>query len=141
MLFSSLLALTALVASPVFAHFKLTNPPARGSDELTQDQGPCGGYNTPQTSRPDFKKDSKVSIRMADKTAEATVYLGTGGNPTSFPYQIGHQSFTKIGVYDMSVDFSKLPASVKTGSVATVQIILKGDHGTLYQCADVKVVR
>ena len=56
MLFSSLLALTALVASPVFAHFKLTNPPARGSDELTQDQGPCGGYNTPQTSRPDFKK-------------------------------------------------------------------------------------
>ncbi|EGF81337.1 hypothetical protein BATDEDRAFT_36874 [Batrachochytrium dendrobatidis JAM81] len=139
MLVACLFAFAAI--SPAAAHFTMTSPPARGTDELVQDQGPCGGFGTPSSSRATFGGDSKVSIRMADSVAEAVIYLGVGDNPTSFPHELGRQSFTKIGVYDMSVDFSKLPDTVSDKTQATVQVVLSGGHGTLYQCGDVVVNR
>ncbi|KAH6594981.1 hypothetical protein BASA61_003918 [Batrachochytrium salamandrivorans] len=136
MLVAYTLAIAALVVSPAAAHFKMTSPPTRGNDPFKQSQAPCAGVNTPQANRVSFGSDSKVTLEMADRGATAVVYVGLGDNPTEFPYRVGSQAFNEIGVYDLSVDLSKLPASADK-TKATVQVVLAGGHGTLYQCGDV----
>ncbi|KAL2916410.1 hypothetical protein HK105_204166 [Polyrhizophydium stewartii] len=128
------LVLTA-VAGPAAAHFSLTVPPTRLFDELEEINAPCGGGNTPSATRTVFTKDSKVTIKFADKQGTASVFLGIGENPTTFPIKVGELTMSKFGDYDIPLDFSSVPAA-NAKSPATIQVIVNSD-GALYQCGDV----
>ncbi|KAL2912868.1 hypothetical protein HK105_207649 [Polyrhizophydium stewartii] len=132
---TTILAALAAAAS-VSAHFTVTTPPSRGFDELIEDQAPCGGFNTPSTTRTTFGKDSNVTIRLADDSATTTVRIGYGSNPKKFKSLVGSASFTSKGVYNIPFNLHKVPRS-QSGKPATVQITISGDDGVLYQCSDV----
>ncbi|KAL2913323.1 hypothetical protein HK105_207201 [Polyrhizophydium stewartii] len=132
---TTILAALAAAAS-VSAHFSVTTPPSRGLDELIEDQAPCGGFNTPSTTRTTFGQSSNVTIRLADTNSNVYVKIGYGANPTSFATTLGSTFYAKKGVYNLPFSLSAVPAS-NNGQPATIQISINGSHGALYQCSDV----
>ncbi|KAH6588483.1 hypothetical protein BASA50_010709 [Batrachochytrium salamandrivorans] len=139
MLLSSVLAIFTLVAAPAAAHFELTKPAPRGFNELIMDKAPCGGFDTPLKKRVCFGPKSVLSIAMADTGASMTVKLGSGSNPRSFPFLMSNYRFTKEGNYNLPAKFANLPKTFTNNSLATIQLALNSEHGTLYQCADVTI--
>ncbi|KAL2912869.1 hypothetical protein HK105_207650 [Polyrhizophydium stewartii] len=136
MIAASALALLLAAAAPAAAHFTISAPPARGHDELVQDEAPCGGFNGPSAARPAFGPSSQLTVRFADTAGELGIFLGIGANPSDFSLQIGKAVLSQRGVYNLTFDLSAVPAA-NAKSLATVQIRSESEHGSLFECADV----
>ncbi|KAI8907978.1 hypothetical protein EDD86DRAFT_208646 [Gorgonomyces haynaldii] len=121
--------------SSVSAHFKLTAPPPRGFDEITQPTGPCGGFNTVGARTPLALKGN-LAMDIADKDTTVNVFAGL--STTTFPTLIGKASFTALGRYQVPYDLTPLvSAGLKQGGQATIQIQVQGSDGLLFGCADI----
>ena len=59
------LLLHAAFATYAAAHFQLNWPPARGFDEDTLPQYPCGGQNVVTTNRTEVPLDSAFPIQVS----------------------------------------------------------------------------
>ncbi|KAL2914240.1 hypothetical protein HK105_206184 [Polyrhizophydium stewartii] len=132
---ASLVAVLAAALS-VSAHFTLTTPPTRGFDELVEDVGPCGGFDTPSATRAVFSSSSNITVRFADSKGSASVKLAVGEAPAAFPITLGSVELSKRGVYNLPFDLSAVGVS-NNGASATIQISISSSHGTLFQCSDV----
>ncbi|EGF77258.1 hypothetical protein BATDEDRAFT_36124 [Batrachochytrium dendrobatidis JAM81] len=131
-------AFIAALASSASAHFILTSPATRGFDELKESTAPCGGYNT-VASRTNAALKSNLVLEIADANAVITVKFGPGENPTTFPYTLGSRNYTAVGNYTIPIDMTSANASgiLQMGQIGTIQVILQGTDGMLYQCADI----
>ncbi|KAI9137135.1 hypothetical protein BKA69DRAFT_1178361 [Paraphysoderma sedebokerense] len=154
-----LLILSLLLAASVNAHYKLTVPPARGSDEEKQLQGPCGGYNSVQSPRNRLSTKPEIEIKAFHPKAEFSLLISFLPNPSKtsdFVYLL-NTTLPDAKPYKIPVDLSapqtlsalsaKFGDSFKTaeslvGKEATIGTIyesLEARDGVLYQCSDVVI--
>ncbi|KAL2918141.1 hypothetical protein HK105_202068 [Polyrhizophydium stewartii] len=153
----------ALAVAPAAAHFRLIDPPTRHFDALDELVGPCGNAATPSPVRATFGVGNNVTIRFGHEHGNASVFLGLGENPTSFPLSVGFLDMTAKGNYSIPISLAGVPET-SAKSPATLQIIVNGGDGVgvcwcitrcdvdltniypprrtqqnLFQCADVKL--
>lgn len=129
---STIILTLAAVAS---AHFSLNTPPSRGSNGDTQDKSPCGGKNTPSTTRTKWSLSggNQLSFEAGHDEAETAVYLAIGENPTADDFTIIlADQFNQIGLGEFCWNDLEIPASAKgveDGVKATVQVVQRGHSG------------
>ncbi|CUS13857.1 unnamed protein product [Tuber aestivum] len=140
--------LLTLLTIPLFAraHFQLTYPPSRGPNEQTQSTSPCGGLNTPSTTRTPWSvAGGQLKFEAGHDEANTAVYLALGNNPTKDDFTITlADQFKQIGLGTFC--WSELPVpdgtqGIRDGANATIQVVQAGHTGGgLYNCADITFV-
>lgn len=134
--FSTLLSLAT-------AHFELTTPKARGFDENTLDQFPCGGQYS-VTTRSEFPiKNGSVTVTLGHASTNVEVLVAFGNSPGSAFNTIIRRPFHVEGLGDLCIIDLIFPPNIgiTTGMNATLQVQTNGDvQGGLYNCADITFV-
>ncbi|KAK2746501.1 hypothetical protein FQN57_003127 [Myotisia sp. PD_48] len=143
LLSAALLPLTA-------AHFQVVEPPTRGSDTDKMTTFPCGGYDTPSSSRTQISLDDPrvaIAMKMGHDQAAVQVLLGLGNNPGSNFNISVVPTFRQMGLGDFCLSSVGLGPDVigfeiEDGMNATLQVLSNGDpNGGLYHCADITFSR
>jgi len=128
-------------------HFLITKPTTRGFDDDTEPNPPCGGYDTPLTTRAPINLGGSFQLvfTIEDEHGTVLVNFAPGDNPTSDSYSGTDNEYAVFsengGQYTEKVDVSGL--NVVSGTVGTFQVvyesILPNDTAgtTFYQCIDV----
>ncbi|KAA8900512.1 hypothetical protein FN846DRAFT_755962, partial [Sphaerosporella brunnea] len=136
--------LLALLPAVVSAHFTVVYPPDRGDDDATQATSPCGGKDTPSSSRAKWPLSggSQVAIEATHPQSKMAVYLGLGNNPKAEDFTIVVKDvFMQIGIGEFCWNDLVFPSNlkVKEGDNATIQIVQQSEDtaGGLYNCADI----
>ena len=140
--------LFALLPGLTAAHFQLLSPPARGYDEDTLTQYPCGGQNSVSNNRTKFPiSDAAIQLNMEHDRAAVQVVLALGETPGDGDFNITvrpiflEEGIGKFCMGDVSV---ALPSGTNVGDQglpATLQVITNGDpSGGLYNCADITLM-
>ncbi|KAK0198618.1 hypothetical protein F5146DRAFT_1020390 [Armillaria mellea] len=141
------LGLLAFWAGVTRAHFRLLYPPPRGVFVSDNEPNFCGGYTNAVGNRSQFPLSGGFfSLSTGHTGFTAGVLLSTAQNPTSF------DNFTSNGEQQLVRPWAReanggtfcipLPlnstgiAGVEDGANVTIQIVLDGSDGSLYQCAD-----
>lgn len=135
---ASLLLLLPLVR----AHFELDYPEARGFDEDTIVNFPCGGQNEVSESRTSWPLNGRAPIQltMGHDEALVQVLLALGNDPGDAFNTVLVPTFQEMGLNKFCLGNVQLPADleVEEGMNATIQVVTNGDpKGGLYNCADV----
>ncbi|KAJ3525677.1 hypothetical protein NMY22_g10476 [Coprinellus aureogranulatus] len=141
------LAVLASLTLGVHAHFRLLFPEPRGQFVADQEPNFCGGYNDAVANRTTFPLEGGFfRIRQGHENWANSVLLAVGQNPNSFDaFKSGGQDLflrywaneTKTGNFCIPLDFSSQNISgVEDGANVTIQIVVNGGDGQLYQCAD-----
>ncbi|KAL3422332.1 expression library immunization antigen 1 [Phlyctema vagabunda] len=133
--------LSALVASTATAHFTLDYPTVRGFDEDKLVGYPCGGFDTPSTTRTSYPiSGGRIALTMGHIDANVQVFLGLGNDVGSaFNYALT-PVYSEQGLGDFCITTLTIPEGVNVteGTNATIQVITNGDpDGGLYNCADI----
>jgi hypothetical protein len=126
--------LLALLPAAVSAHFTVNYPTDRGDNDETQATSPCGGKNTPSTSRTKWPLSggSQLSIEAGHDEANTAVYLALGNNPSADDFTIVvKDEFLQIGLGTFCWNDLTFPANltVKEGDNATIQVVQQGHTG------------
>ncbi|KAK0456298.1 hypothetical protein EV421DRAFT_45283 [Armillaria borealis] len=141
------LGLLAFWAGVTRAHFRLLYPPPRGVFVSDNEPNFCGGYTNAVSNRSQFPLSGGFfSLSTGHTGFTAGVLLSTAQNPTSF------DNFTSNGEQQLVRPWAReanggtfcipLPLNstgitgVEDGANVTIQIVLDGSDGSLYQCAD-----
>jgi len=131
-------------ASVASAHFKLDYPPARGFNEDNLVNFPCGGFDTPSTTRTPWPlKNGSIALDMGHINANIEVLLGLGDNPGVAYNTVIKQTFQETGLGNFCLTGLTIPdgVNVTAGMNATIQVVTNGDpDGGLYNCADITFV-
>ncbi|KAI8903031.1 hypothetical protein EDD86DRAFT_193576 [Gorgonomyces haynaldii] len=108
-----------LIASAA-AHFTMIAPKSRGSDELTMDQSPYGGFNVAGGATV-VKSNGTISLAVAD--TQTTVVASVGLNDTQvFPFVIGSAFYEKKGRVKLAYDLQPaVAAGFVSGGLDTLQ--------------------
>ncbi|KAJ3254545.1 hypothetical protein HK103_007099 [Boothiomyces macroporosus] len=129
----------AILVTTALAHFKLTNPPTRGFDDLKEFTAPCSGF--PLSTRTPFQFVSTLSITSYHSTASYNTSISFSQDPqtqSDFVPWGGVVQCTLGNCPDVPFDFQKaFPDKVKTGVNATLQVIFNSPDGILYNCGDI----
>ncbi|KAF2404739.1 hypothetical protein EJ06DRAFT_463174, partial [Trichodelitschia bisporula] len=131
------------------AHFHLVWPPARGFDEDKIVAYPCGGFDSPSSTRTPFPlTNAPIQLNMEHTAVKGKVLLATGNSPTGDDFTtVLRQQFQENGPDNFCIGGVNVPSSVKAGDNGTILVLTNGDpSGGLYQvsstnepcqCADV----
>lgn len=127
---------TLLVASLplVSAHFKLNYPPARGFDEDTLPNKPCGGqaYN-PSAQRTQFPlSGAPIQLDLGHTQSDIQVFLAIGNDPQEADFtHIIVPTFAERGPnnFCLGAGAITLPSdlNITSGTNATIQVVTNGD--------------
>ncbi|CZR51559.1 uncharacterized protein PAC_01436 [Phialocephala subalpina] len=134
---------TALVAfaSVATAHFNLDYPAARGFDEDTLGNFPCGGQDTATSNRTSWPlTGGSIALTMGHIDANVEVLIAIGSNPGSAFNTVIRPTFTEQGLGAFCMTGFTLPSglNVSDGTQATIQVVTNGDpDGGLFNCADI----
>nr|KAJ3416025.1 hypothetical protein HK105_001363 [Polyrhizophydium stewartii] len=79
--------------------------------------------------------ETNISLTIADANSSVVVNFGTGENPAAFSVPIGKGSWVARGNFSVPIDLTA--ANITTAIKGTIQVVLTGGDGVLYQCADV----
>ncbi|KAF8898354.1 hypothetical protein BD779DRAFT_1666222 [Infundibulicybe gibba] len=146
-MFLSTISLVAALSGVANAHFRLLYPAPRG--EFVADLEPkfCGGYNDAVNNRSQFPLSGGfISLKTGHPGFTAGVLISTVQNPNSFDnFSVnGQQQFVRpfaneaaAGTFCIPLNMSDSNiAGVRDGANVTIQVVLGGSDGNLYQCAD-----
>ncbi|RDL37289.1 uncharacterized protein BP5553_04722 [Venustampulla echinocandica] len=135
------LATLAALASAASAHFTLVYPAARGFNEDTLTNFPCGGQDKVSTTRTQWPlKDGSIALNMGHISTNVEVLIGFGNDVGSAFNTVLRPTFGQTGLGDFCITSVSLPAglNITEGTNATIQVITNGDpKGGLYNCADI----
>ncbi|KAF8472620.1 hypothetical protein BDZ91DRAFT_692294 [Kalaharituber pfeilii] len=137
-----IVALSLLTA--VSAHFDITYPPDRGENNLSQDEAPCGGLNTPSSERTLWPlTGGRVQFSARHDEAHTEVRLSLKENPQSdddFTIVLV-PIFNQVGLGTFcwnKLSISNGTEGIEDGVKATIQVKQAGhSSGWLYNCADI----
>lgn len=128
------LSLLLALPLPASAHFKLLWPPARGFDEDTLPQGPCGGMNKVSPTRTRISPTGfPLHLLMGHDESAVEVLVGLGNDVGSNFNITVVRTFREEGLGDFCLDtvdvvgIDGLDASSLDGQNATLQVITNGD--------------
>ncbi|TEB21786.1 hypothetical protein FA13DRAFT_1757432 [Coprinellus micaceus] len=141
------LAVLASLSLGVHAHFRLLFPEPRGVFVADQEPNFCGGYSDVTTNRTTFPLEGGFfRIRQGHEDWSTSVLVSVAPNPNSFDtFKSGGEDLyarfwaneSKTGNFCIPLDLSASGVSgVEDGANVTIQIVLNGGDGQLYQCAD-----
>lgn len=125
----SLLPLTTL------AHFELDSPASRPFLEDSSDQFPCGGQNTPSSTRTQWSlTGGPIQLTMGHDESAVQVLLGLGNDPGVNFNIILQPTIQERGIGQFCLSNVAVPDGVATeGMNATIQVVTNGDpSGGLY---------
>jgi len=130
-------ALLAALLPLASAHFSLNYPSDRGDNGETQSDAPCGGLNTPSSTRTSWPiAGGQLSFEAGHDEANTAVYLALGNNPKKEDFTITVvDTFNQIGLGTFCWNTLELPRnlSITDGQNATLQVVQQGhDGGGLY---------
>lgn len=116
------------------AHFQLKYPTSRGDNDETQATGPCGGLDTPSSTRTPWALTGGVlKFEAGHDEADTAVYLGLGNNPSTEDFNITlAPEFLQIGLGTFCWNNLPIPAGIKgiaNGVNATIQVVQAGHTG------------
>lgn len=128
------LAILLSLAAATNAHFQLTFPPSRGDDDETQATGPCGGLDTPSTTRTPWPlTGGTLKFEAGHDEADTAVYLALGNNPSAKDFNITIAPvFLQTGLGTFCWNTLAIPAGIAgiaNGVNATIQVIQAGHTG------------
>ncbi|KAI5813269.1 hypothetical protein BZA77DRAFT_321670 [Pyronema omphalodes] len=134
--------LLALLPALASAHFSVTYPADRGSNSQTQADSPCGGKNTPSSTRTKWPiAGGQLSFEAGHDEANTAVYLALGNNPVKEDFKIILKNqFLQVGMGTFCGNDLAVPGDlgIKNGDNATIQVVQAGHSGGgLYNCADI----
>lgn len=120
------------------AHFTLDWPPARGFDDDTLVQFPCGGQNTVSTNRTKWPiGGGPIQLGMHHTASKVQVLLSLGNDPgvnyniTLLP-TIQEQGPQNFCIAPTALQFPS-GLNITEGTNATIQVVTNGDpNGGLY---------
>lgn len=126
------------LAAITSAHFNLDYPAARGFDEDTLGNFPCGGQDTVSQNRTAFPlTGGEIALTMGHIDANVEVLIAYGNSPGSAFNTILRSTFSEQGLGAFCMTGFTIPSSMD-GMNATIQVVTNGDpDGGLYNCADV----
>ncbi|KAF4572702.1 Copper acquisition factor BIM1-like protein [Pleurotus pulmonarius] len=145
------LALIASLAGVANAHFRLLYPEPRGQFVSDQEPNFCGGYTNVTPNRTAFPLSGGFySIRTGHGGAIG-VMVSTVQNPNNFDnfssatgepqFVNAFQESSDAGVLCFPLDFSQSNITgIRDGANVTVQVVVAGSDGSLYQCADLTLL-
>jgi hypothetical protein len=146
MLFS-LCSIALLLAGSANAHFRLLYPAPRG--EFVSDKEPdfCGGYTDAGKNRTVFPLEGGFfTIKTSHPDWTGGVLISTKENPTSFDdFKVdGKDQYARYLAKASDAGEICVPLNlaesnvegVQDGANVTIQVVLGGSDGSLYQCAD-----
>jgi len=125
------------------AHFLLTWPPARGFDDSTAPNFPCGGFDTVFSNRTTWPATGgPIQLDMHHTQSDIEVLIALGSDPGVNYNIVMRPTFLQQGLGNFCIGMVSVPSSVNIteGMPATIQVVSNGDEagsGGLYQCADV----
>lgn len=133
MKFYSLATFLSLAAA-TNAHFQLKYPTSRGENEETQGTGPCGGRDTPSTTRTPWPLTGGIlKFEAGHDEADTAVYLALGNNPSAKDFDITlAPQFLQTGLGTFcwnSLDIPAGTAGIADGVNATIQVVQAGHSG------------
>ncbi|KAJ3320667.1 hypothetical protein HDV06_005075 [Boothiomyces sp. JEL0866] len=134
---------TLVLVTTAFAHFKLTNPPTRGFDDLKEVNAPCSAFPV-AASRTPWQFVSTLAVASYHSQASYNTSISFSQDPQSqsdFVPWGGVVNCTLGNCPDVAFDFQKaFPDKVKAGVNATLQVIFNAPDGILYNCGDITFV-
>ncbi|KAJ8508084.1 hypothetical protein ONZ45_g9602 [Pleurotus djamor] len=146
MRFSGLALVAASLAGVANAHFRLLYPEPRGPFVSDQNPNFCGGYTNAVSNRSSFPLSGGVFTIRAGHITTMGVMISTVQNPNNFDNfsSAGQPQFIKpfTNVADPGTLCFPLELSgsnitgLTDGANVTIQVVLGGTDGSLYQCAD-----
>jgi hypothetical protein len=132
-------ALLATLLPLASAHFQVTWPAARGFDDTLTVNYPCGGFDTPSTTRQSLPLNGSfpIQLSMEHTGVRGVVVLALGSAPTGDDYTIILKPlFTETGPQDFCIGDVVIPEglNITDGTQGTIQVVTNGDpNGGLYQ--------
>merc|ERR1711939_447058 len=131
-----LLSLPLLIS----AHFELTFPPSRGTDDKNQASFPCGGYSQSQnrTLVPLTSIPVVLDLGHTENLIQITLAIGNEVG-SSFNYEL-LPTIHEMGPGDFCLPSIPVPAdlNITDGTNASIQVITNSHDGSgLYNCADI----
>ena len=113
------------------AHFNLNYPPARGFDEDTLPNGPCGGQNDVSKTRTVWPVGGPIQLDMGHVTTNVQVLIGMGDDPGDAFNTILVPTFHETGPNSFCLGSVTFPSglNVTDGMNATIQVVTNGDDG------------
>ncbi|KAJ2919505.1 hypothetical protein MD484_g934, partial [Candolleomyces efflorescens] len=144
---AAILTILAFFALSAQAHFRLLYPEPRGVFVADREPLFCGGYDNVTTNRTTFPlSNGFFRIRQGHEDWAASVLISVAPNPNTFDaFSAGGQfqfarlwaNESKTGNFCIPLDLSSTGvAGVEDGANVTIQVVLTGGDGELYQCAD-----
>ncbi|KDQ30567.1 hypothetical protein PLEOSDRAFT_1095975 [Pleurotus ostreatus PC15] len=141
------LGLIASFAGVANAHFRLLYPEPRGPFVSDQEPNFCGGYTNVTPNRTAFPISGGFYSIRTGHGGTIGVMVSTVQNPNNFDnfssasgepqFVNAFQSSPDAGVLCFPLDFSQSNITgVRDGANVTVQVVVAGSDGSLYQCAD-----
>lgn len=136
MLLPTFLVAICATVLPASAHYSLSYPPPRGTNEDNQGSGPCGGFDEPSSNRTVMSTTAlTVQLEMGHDEAAVQVLLGFGDNPgNNFNLTIV-RTMRQEGLGEFCIPDIPLPTDlgIRNGTNATLQVVTNGDPtGGLY---------
>ncbi|KAI9219271.1 hypothetical protein BC828DRAFT_386555 [Blastocladiella britannica] len=145
------LALFAVLANTVSAHYTLTTPAARGTDEDKLVQAPCGGFNSVQGTRADWPLGQPIQINAEHANSNFTTYLSLKPAPAALAdfQPISNALLSGLGKLSVPFPLTAIPAAAAkalsvqvsgadlVGKTGTIMTTFDAGDGVFYQCGDV----
>lgn len=127
--------LLSLLPLTTIAHFTLDSPTSRQIDEDTLGQFPCGGQNTPSSTRTQWSlTGGPIQLTMGHDESAVQVLLGLGNDP-GVNFNVTLQPIIQEqGIGQFCLSNVVVPDGVAVeGMNATIQVVTNGDPtGGLY---------
>jgi hypothetical protein len=121
------------------AHFQLQWPAARGFDDQNTVNYPCGGFETPSSTRQNLPINGSfpIQLNMEHTGVRGMVVLALGDAPTGDDYTIVLKPvFQQTGPEAFCIGDVTIPSdlNITEGTTGTIQVVTNGDpNGGLYQ--------
>ena len=113
------------------AHFVMHYPTSRnGADDEIEVNSPCSGKpvssNRTTVSLPAFP----VALEMGHDESVIQMFLSLSSDPTEADFNITlERTFSQTGLGEFCLPMVKVPAGVKAGQNATLQVVTDGEGG------------
>lgn len=114
------------------AHFLLSWPPARGFDDSTAPNFPCGGFDTVLSNRTTWPATGgPIQLDMHHTQTVIEVLIALGSDPGVNYNIVMRPTFLQQGPRDFCIGMVSVPSSVNIteGMPATIQVVSNGDDG------------
>ena len=124
-------ALLAALLPLASAHFQISWPANRGFDDGQATSYPCGGFNTPSSTRQNLPLNGSfpLQLNMEHTSVRGMVVLALGDAPTGDDFSIILKPvFQQTGPQDFCIGDVVLPSdlNITDGTQGTIQVITNG---------------